>query len=411
MENPNFDILIFGATSFVGQILTARMLEQTHESTSTLNWGIAGRSESKLNELKNSLGKDASELNIVIADASDKEALLNLCNQTRVVISTVGPYALYGETLIEACVETGTDYCDLTGEVQWIKAMIDKYEEAAQASGARIVNCCGFDSLPSDMGVYFLQQQAKASLGEHCNNVNMVVKAAKGGLSGGTIASILNITKEAVSNKALRKQLADPYLICPEGHPYTERQHSVMKPEFNADFNSWVGPFIMEGVNTRVVHRSNALSQHAYGKDFRYQESMLTGKNAKGAITSGVMVAGLGMFMLGAALPPTRWALERFVLPKPGEGPSPEGQKRGFFDIRFAGKTPNGKSIRAKVTGDQDPGYGSTSKMRAQAGISLAEDIKKADKPGGFWSPASIFDQRFIDRLENHAGLTFSIID
>jgi short subunit dehydrogenase-like uncharacterized protein len=387
------------------------MLEQAQESPSTLKWAIAGRSESKLTELKNSLGKDASELNIVIADASDKEALLNLCNQTRVVISTVGPYALYGETLIEACVETGTDYCDLTGEVQWIKAMIDKYEKAAQASGARIVNCCGFDSLPSDMGVYFLQQQAKASLGEHCNNINMVVKAAKGGLSGGTIASILNITKEAVSNKALRKQLADPYLICPEGHPYTERQHSVMKPEFNADFNSWVAPFIMEGVNTRVVHRSNALSQHAYGKDFRYQESMLTGKSSKGAITSGVMVAGLGMFMLGAALPPTRWALERFVLPKPGEGPSPEGQRRGFFDIRFAGKTPSGKSIRAKVTGDQDPGYGSTSKMLAQAGISLAEDIKKADKPGGFWSPASIFDQRFIDRLENHAGLTFSIID
>lgn len=411
MEKAQFDILIFGATSFVGQILTTYMANHFGVDNADLKWAIAGRSEAKLNQVKNSLGDKGKGLQIVLADAADETSLTALCNQTRVIISTVGPYALYGEPLVKVCAETGTDYCDLTGEVQWIKAMLDKYQDTAKASGARIVNCCGFDSIPSDMGVYFLQQQAQEKLGKTCNNIKMRVKAAKGGASGGTVASVINITKEAVKNPALRKQLANPYLICPENHGFSERQYNVNKPEFDPDFNAWSAPFIMAGINTRVVHRSNALADNTYGKDFKYEEAMLTGRGFKGRLTATALVAGLGAFMAGAVIKPTRWLLENYVLPKPGEGPSPEEQLNGYYDIRFIGKTDDGQQIKCKVTGDRDPGYGSTGKMLAQAAASLAQDIKKEDKAGGFWTPASIFDQRFIQRLEKEAGLAFEITE
>lgn len=410
MEKTQFDILIFGATSFVGQILTSYMANH-FGLNDDIKWAIAGRSEDKLIQVKNSLGDKGKGLQILVADADDETSLKSLCDQTRVVISTVGPYALYGEPLVKVCAETGTDYCDLTGEVQWIKAMLDKYQATAQASGARIVNCCGFDSIPSDMGVYYLQQNAQEKLGQSCNNIKMRVKAAKGGASGGTIASVINITKEAVNNPALRKQLANPYLICPENHDFSARQYNVNKPEFDKDFNAWSAPFIMAGINTRVVHRSNALADSAYGKDFKYDEAMLTGRGFKGRLTATTLVAGLGAFMLGAVLKPSRWLLENYVLPKPGEGPSPDEQLKGFYDIRFIGKTADGQQIKCKVTGDRDPGYGSTSKMLAQAAASLALDINKEEKAGGFWTPASIFDQRFITRLEKHAGLGFELID
>jgi len=410
MEKVQFDILIFGATSFVGQILTTYMADHFGVDNKYFKWGIAGRSEGKLNQIKNSLGNKGKSLQIILADAADETSLTALCNQTRVVISTVGPYALYGEPLIKACAETGTDYCDLTGEVQWIKAMLDKYQATAKASGSRIVNCCGFDSIPSDIGVYFLQQQAQKKLGKTCNNIKMRVKAIKGGASGGTVASVINIAKEGVKNPALRKQLANPYLLCPENHVFSARQYNVNKPEFDQDFNAWSAPFIMAVINTRVVHRSNALADNVYGKDFKYEEAMLTGSGFKGRLTATALAAGLGAFMLGAVIQPTRWLLENYVLPKPGEGPTPDEQLNGYYDIRFIGKTDDGQQIKCKVTGDRDPGYGSTGKMLAQAAVSLALDIKKEDRAGGFWTPASIFDQRLIQRLEKEAGLAFELI-
>lgn len=418
MTTPSYDLVVFGATSFVGQILARYLAE--HFSTSqaegkeTLTWAIAGRSASKLDELKRSLGAAGQSLPVIVADAANEAQLKAMCAQTRVVVSTVGPYALYGEPLVKVCAESGTDYCDLTGETQWIKRMVDRYEAAARQSGARIVHCCGFDSVPSDMGVYFLQQQARKQWGQPATHVKMRVKTMKGGASGGTVASMINVVQEAMADPALRKELTNPYSLCPPGHGFKARQHYVKGAEFDADFNAWAAPFVMAAINERVVHRSNALSGQAYGSQFTYDEGLLTGPGLKGRLTAMGIVAGLGAFMVGVAIKPTRGLLERHVLPKPGEGPSPEAQLAGRYDLRFFGRTDQGQTLRTKVTGDRDPGYGSTGKMLGQAAASLAldhvKDGVKVGRGGGFWTPATLFDDRFIERLVRHAGLRFELV-
>ncbi len=404
MSNKQYDVIVFGATSFVGEILSQYLLD-TYGADQDLKWAISGRSEAKLNELKKTLGSSTDALDTIIANADSEQDMKALCDQCKVIISTVGPYALYGSPLVKACVDTGTDYCDLTGEAQWISAMIKEHEEAAKVSGARIVHCCGFDSIPSDMGVYHLQQLAKEELGEYCNTVTMRVKAAKGGASGGTIASMLNLVKEASKDAELRKELQNPYSLCPEGSKRNRDQKSINSAKYDNTAEGWIAPFVMAAINERIVLRSNALNN--YADDFLYNEAMLTGKGAKGAVASNGILVGMGLFMASVVIPPLRWGLEKYVLPKPGEGPSPEAQLNGYFDLRFFGTTPAGKSIQTKVTGDRDPGYGSTGKMLGEAGLSLAFDISKEEKAGGFWTSASIFDQRLIDRLEQKAGLTF----
>ncbi|WP_166268873.1 saccharopine dehydrogenase family protein [Marinobacter caseinilyticus] len=408
MSEQQFDIVVFGATSFVGQILS-RYLMETFGSGGDVKWAIGGRSEAKLVNLKTDLG--ATDLPILTANADDEPSLRKMCGQTRVVVSTVGPYALYGEPLIKACVELGTDYCDLTGEVQWIRKMIQTYEEQAKKSGARIVHCCGFDSIPSDMGVYFLQQQARETLGAPCTEVKMRVRALKGEFSGGTVASLMNVAKEAGSNPALRKELANPFSICPPEHRSAKRQPNVKSAEYDRDFDAWLAPFVMAGINTRIVHRSNALMGAAYGKEFTYDEAMMTGKGIKGRLAAYTITVGLGGFLVASALKPTRYVLERFVVPKPGEGPSDEAQKKGFYDLRFIGRTADGKTIRTKVTGDQDPGYGSTGKMLGQAAACLAFDVSKTERGGGFWTPSSLFGDHLVSRLRDHAGLTFELLE
>lgn len=402
-----FDVIIFGATSFVGQILCQYMVDE-YGVNQDVKWAAAGRSMNKLKALQNELG--AKDLQLLNANSTDEASLKALCEQTKVIISTVGPYALYGEPLVKACVETGTDYCDLTGEVQWVKRMITRYNGQAHESGARIVHCCGFDSIPSDMGVWHLQQHARQRFGEVASTIRMRVKALRGGASGGTVASMINVAKEAASNKELRKELVNPYSICPANHRFNTRQTNVTSPELDEHSGQWAGPFIMAGINTRVVHRSNALLDNAYGDQFKYDESMLMGKGTKGRLTAMGFAAGIAAFIAGAAIKPTRWLLENHIVPKPGEGPSPESQRKGFYDLRFSGYTADGQLIQTKVTGDRDPGYGSTAKMLAQAGLSLAFDVSKKDKNGGFWTTASIFDQRFIDRLEEKAGLNFEVL-
>lgn len=409
MSTPPHDLIVFGATSFVGQILT-RYLAGQFGTHGLLKWAIAGRSEPKLAALRNSLGLAAGKLPLLVADAGDEAALRRLCKDTRVVIATVGPYALYGEPLVRVCAETGTDYCDLSGEVQWIRRMIEAYEPAARKSGARIVHCCGFDSIPSDLGVYFLQQQARERFGVPCTTVKMRVQAMRGGFSGGTVASVVNVVKEATANPTLRKELANPYSICPDGYAPTVRQPNVKSGEYDADFDAWVAPFVMSAINTRVVQRSNALSKQAYGEDFRYDEAVLMGRGLQGRAAAAGMTLGLGGFMFASALPPTRWVLERFVLPAPGEGPSADEQRNGRFDLRFLGTTADGRKLRVKVTGDRDPGYGSTAKMLGQAGACLALDFADSGRKGGFWTPATMFGERLIERLVAHAGLAFDVL-
>jgi short subunit dehydrogenase-like uncharacterized protein len=409
MSTPSYDLVAFGATSFVGKIL-CRYLWQEFGAQGEIKWGAAGRSMAKLEELRSSLGAKAGTLSLVVADATDEASLRNLCASTRVVVSTVGPYALYGEPLVRACAESGTDYCDLSGEVQWIRRMVQRYEATARKSGARLVHCCGFDSIPSDMGVHFLQRQAMKQLGATCTRVKMRVKAMRGEFSGGTVASLINVVREAAADPALRKELADPYSLCPGESVPKARQPEVRSAQFEADFGAWVAPFVMSGINTRIVHRTNALSKQAYGADFTYDEAVLMGRGLKGRFAATAMTAGLSGFMLAAAIRPTRAALERFVLPKPGEGPSPEAQRTGFFDLRFLGTTGDGRQIRIKVTGDRDPGYGSTGKMLGQAAACLALDIAKAATPGGFWTPATIFGDRLIQRLTARSGVTFDLV-
>ncbi|PCJ26621.1 MAG: saccharopine dehydrogenase [SAR86 cluster bacterium] len=407
MSHKEFDIVIFGATSFVGKILCNYLVNEFTEPN--LTWAMAARSAAKLSDLKKTLGDQAEHIPTIVADSENAESLESLCARSEVIISTVGPYALYGELLVKICAETGTDYCDLTGEPQWIKLMIERYESIAQKSGARIVHCCGFDSIPSDLGVKFLQEHAKAEFGSYCVQVKMRVKALKGGASGGTIASGVNLYKEASANPQLRKELEDPYSICPVDHSFKAKQRNVTV-ELDTDFDEWAGPFIMASINTRVVLRSNALVQGFWEENFLYDEAMLTGAGRSGKKKAKQLLMGTKIGAIAMSLAPIRWLATRFILPKPGEGPSPEQQLNGLYDLRFLGKTNAGEEIQIKVTGDRDPGYGSTAKMLAQAGISLRRDVDKGELTGGFWTPATAYGDRLLERLQSHAGMTFELI-
>ena len=401
MADKKFDIIVYGATSFVGQIITRYMYEQFADGS--IVWAIAGRSLSKLHQLSDTIG--LSGVQLIVADAGDEGTLRQMCAQTTVVMSTVGPYALYGDLLVRVCAATGTHYCDLTGEPQWIRKMQLRHEADAIKSGARIVHCCGFDSIPSDLGVHFLQRVALEQFGQTCDRINMRVANIKGGASGGTIASMVNMVKEAVSDAQLRQELKDPYSLCPPGHGFSITQPDV-KIAYDDVYGSWVAPFVMAGINTRVVHRSNALSNKSYGAEFQYEEAVVTGEGAKGKRMARAATWGVNALVVGLAVPPLRWLLETMVLPKPGEGPNEKAQLEGSFDLVFLGSTSKGDTIECRVTGDRDPGYGSTAKMLSQAAACLAKDVPD-EVAGGFWTPATILGDRLIERLEAHAGLTF----
>lgn len=409
MTQSQHHVVVFGATSFVGQILT-KYLFQRHGAGGEFRWALAGRSQDKLQQLRSQLGEGAQNLPLIVCDAADEAGLRSMCASTRVVVSTVGPYALYGSPLVKVCAESGTDYCDLTGEVQWISRMIKAHEATAKKTGARIVHCCGFDSIPSDLGVYFLQQQSEKLYGKPCISVRLGVKKLRGGMSGGTVASLINGVKESISDPVVRKVMTNPYALCPGEGERGVRQPNVSFTDYNPDADSWLAPFIMASINTRIVHRSNALSSNAYGVGFTYDESMMTGPGLGGQARAVAVAAGMGGFITALIIPPTRWLLEKFVVPKPGEGPTPEQQENGCYDYRFFGRTTAGQMVQVKVTGDRDPGYGSTGKILGEAAACLALDISKASKPGGFWTPATVFGDRLITRLTAHAGLTFEVI-
>ncbi len=393
-QPESFDILLYGATSFVGKIMVEYLSGLPQNEFS---WAIAGRDEQKLIALKAQY--NLTELPHFIADASDETALTALCEKTNVIISTVGPYALYGETLVKVCAQTGTDYCDLTGEPQWIKAMLDKYEDEAKHSGARIIHCSGFDSIPSDLGVYFSQKLAIEKTGKPASQIKMRVYKLKGAASGGTIASMLNVLKEAGEDASLRKLLVNPYVLCGPEHPFHQRQKNHKKAEYDSELGIWTMPFVMAAINERIVHRSNKLLSSLYGQDFKYDEAM----SSKTASKAWITTLGLGAFVGAASFSPLRNFLADHILPKPGEGPSREEQENGMFDMRFYAQLSNGEMQTVKVTGDKDPGYGSTAKMLSQAALCLAKDI--SDVKGGFWTPASALGDALIERLGKHAGV------
>lgn len=402
-----YGIVLYGATSFVGQLVAAYLQKFLVEddSSNEVSWAIAGRNQQKLEQVKKQVGN--SELPLIIADSEDADSLNEMAAQAQVIISTVGPYLKYGEPLVKACAENGTDYVDLTGEALFIKDMLDKYQQTAKDSGARIVNSCGFDSLPSDLGVLFTQNCAQKAHGEYCDTINMRVKAAKGGLSGGTVSSMATIFEEIAKDKSLRKQLANPYILNDDAKRPNVRQENVSLPQWDADNERWVAPFIMASINTRIVHRSNQLRDYQYGRDFKYDEAIWLPAGLKGRLMSYGMTAGIAGFAASMMFKPSCDLLNEHVLPKPGDGPSKSEQENGYFDIRFFGYTNKNHQVLTKVTGDKDPGYGSTCQMLAQSALCLLQDISKEQVAGGFWTPAAAMGETLIERLQNHAGLEF----
>ena len=399
-----YDVVVYGATSFVGQIM-CKYLVGRHGTDGDLRWAIAGRSASKLEEVARRTGADVSR---IVADAGDRVALDALAESTSVVASTVGPYSLYGSELVGAVVEAGGDYCDLTGEVQWMRRMIDAHQARAEETGARIVHTCGFDSIPSDLGTWFTQQRAIEQFGEPCVEVRMSVKGAKGGVSGGTAASGMQMFEEMAADPSLRKVVADPYVLAPVDLRQGPKQPGMSRPTRDERFESWVAPFVMAPTNSAVVLRSHALLGQPWGRDFTYGETMMTGDGLIGGVAAWGMTAGLAAFTGVASFGPTRKLLGK-VIPKPGAGPSEAKQQAGYFDLRFVGRTASGQEIRTKVTGDADPGYGSTAKMLGESAVAFL-DLDPAEVGGGFWTPASAFGDALIERLEAHAGVRFDVV-
>jgi len=403
-----FDIIVVGATGFTGT-LVAEYLCERYGVGDSLRWAAAGRNEQKLAALCNSLGTRAASLPLIVADTLDAGAMRELAARTRVVLTTVGPYARYGSEVVAACAAAGTHYCDLAGEVQWIRRMIDAHDDVARQSGARIVHCCGFDSIPMDIGAWFLQKEAKERYGAYCDSIVLLVKAMKGGASGGTMASMMNLMREARADREVARLLARPYGLNPAGEqrgPDQGDQHGI---RFDADAQSWTAPFIMASVNTRVVRRSHALLGYPWGKEFRYHEAIRTGRGPGGWFRSATITAGLAGLVGLASFDWSRGLLERFVLPKPGTGPDGKARENGFFSLQQNGKLADGRRIRARITGDRDPGYGSTSKMLAESAVCLALD--DLDSRGGVLTPASAMAAALFVRLQANAGLSFEIVD
>ena len=407
-NSREFDIVVVGATGFTGA-LVAEYLCDRYGVAGDLRWAAAARNEQKLATLRESLGSPATSLPVIVADTLDAESMRQLAKRTRVVLTTVGPYARYGSQLVAACAENGTHYCDLAGEVQWIRRMIDAHDATARQSGARIVHCCGFDSIPMDIGAWFLQQESQQRYGAYCDSIVLLVKAMKGGASGGTMASIMNVMREARADKEVARVLARPYSLNPEGELRGPDRGDQRAIRFDDEAGSWTAPFIMATVNTRVVRRSHALLGYPWGDSFRYHEAIQTGSGVGGWSRSAMITAGLTGLVGAASFGWSRGLLERFVLPRPGTGPGAAAREKGFFNLEQIGRLADGRTIRSRITGDRDPGYGSTSKMLAESAVCLAMD--DLDSGGGVLTPAAAMAAPLLQRLRANAGLSFEIRD
>jgi short subunit dehydrogenase-like uncharacterized protein len=400
-----FDVVVYGATGFTGRLVAEHLLK-TYGAEGDVRWAMAGRSREKLKQVAIEIGAPMS-LPLIQADASDANSLDALAHRARVVITTVGPYQLYGEGLVAACAKAGADYVDLCGEPNWMAAMIAKYEMAAKQSGARITFSCGFDSIPFDCGVWFLQQEAKRRFGQPAQRVRGRVRKMKGTFSGGTMASMLATLEAVRRDPNLATMLADPFALSPERLAPQPSGDAVV---YDADLLSWSAPFVMAAINTKNVHRTNALAGYPYGRGFAYDEMMLTGDGKAGEKRANAAVSQSRMQTALLGFAPTRALLRQFALPKPGQGPSKEARETGLFEVLFVGETADGRSLRAAMSGDKDPGYGSTSKMIGEAALCL-DATSRETTPGGVWTPAAAMGDALIDRLHARAGLRFWIED
>lgn len=402
MADRAFHVVVFGASGFTGR-LVAEHLVARHGASGGLRWAIAGRNRGKLERVRAHLG--ALDLPIVTADAADVSSLEALARRAAVVISTVGPYQHHGEGVLASCVASGTDYVDLCGEPHWMAAMIARYEDAAKGTGARAVFSCGFDSIPFDCGVFHLQEDAMARFGQPARRVRCRVRRMKGTFSGGTAASMLATLDAARHDRGVAATLANPFALT--GAARGPAQPAGDRAMYEPDIPSWSAPFVMAPINTKNVHRTNHLLRQRYGADFVYDEMVMTGDAAAGERRARRLVRKSRLYDTLLRLAPTRALLRRFVLPRPGQGPSETQRKAGMFDLLFLGETSDGHSVQASVTGDMDPGYGSTSKMIAESALCLL-DVSREVTPGGIWTPAAAMGGSLIERLQAHAGLRFA---
>jgi short subunit dehydrogenase-like uncharacterized protein len=382
-----FDIVVYGATGYTGRLVAEYLAH--HYQGKGPKWAMAGRSAEKLAEVRDLIGAPA-DTPLVVANSDDPASMKALAESTRVVVTTVGPYQLYGEPLLKACVEAGTDYADLCGEPGWMREMIDAYHEQAKASGARIAFSSGFDSIPFDLGVLMLQKEAKARFGSPAPRVKGRVRAMQGTFSGGTAASLTETMKAVARKPSLIPILQSPFGLTPgfEG----PSQPMGLLPEYDDKLGKWAAPFIMATINTKNVHRTNFLLGHPYGADFKYDEMMLTSPGELGEKAAHA-VAEMLKNPFGAKPP------------KPGEGPTPEERENGFYDVLFVGEWPEGTELRYGVKGRYDPGYGSTSRMIAETGIALLD----CTAPGGIATPGALLGEALVKRLQDHAEITFAV--
>lgn len=407
-ESREFDVILWGATGFVGRLAAEDLA--TRYGGSDIKWAIGGRNRQKLEALRNDLeafgGASMAELPIVVADSREPDALLEIVKRTKVMCTTVGPYARYGSAMVEACATTGTHYCDLTGEAQWIRKMIDRYHDVAKRSGARIVNCCGYDSIPSDVGTYVMQKAAMEKFGKPASRARMVVVAAKGGFSGGTIASVLNVMEES-ADPEVRRVMGNAWSLMPEGERKGPRVNDTEPMRNDKDADMWTAPFLMAPINAKIVRRTNALLAYKYGRDFMYEERMKAGRGIKGAVMATGITLGLGGFVGAVSIGPVRRLLAKTVLPKPGEGPSREAIESGYFISDVIGWV-DGQTVRSRVKGQRDPGYGATATMLVESAICLARGELTSE--GGILTPMSAMGDTLIDRLQA-AGLEIGVVD
>ena len=399
------DLIVYGATGFTGR-LVAEYLNRRYGSRGELSWAMAGRSQARLEAVRTLIGAPAT-VPLLAADATDPVALRKLASATRALITTVGPYQLHGEPLLQACVHSGTDYLDLCGEPAWMAQMIQRHDAAAHASGARIVFSCGFDSVPFDLGVRFLQHHALQRDGQPLAFVQGRVLVMKGGFSGGTAASLVATLAAMARDTEAAGAMANPFALTPgfSGPPQPEATEATLD-EFTG---AWSAPFVMAPINTKNVHRTNALLGHPYGRDFVYEERMSCGSGHAGELRARGMVRSdrLQNRLLGFA--PTRALLQRFVLPKPGTGPGPQERENGRYELLFSGFGAGGKRLSAGVHGDRDPGYGSTSKIIAECALALVQDVGRSLTSGGIWTPGAALGMTVVPRLQERAGLSFAL--
>lgn len=382
-ESREFDIIVYGATGYTGRLVAEYLKDKAG-----IKWAMAGRSADKLAEVRDLIGA-AADTPLIVADASDPATLDDMVKRTKVVLTTVGPYQLYGNELVAACVANGTDYTDLCGEPGWMRQKIDQHDAAAKASGARIVFSAGFDSIPFDLGVLMLQKHCETQFGAPAPRIKGRVRAMKGTFSGGTAASLKATMAAAGKDPAVIGYLTNPFSLSADFDGPT--QPAGNKPEYDESLGSWATNFVMAPINTKNVHRTNFLLGHGYSADFVYDEMMLTGPGEQGEVIAKHVASTP---MMGGADDP-----------KPGEGPTKEERDTGFYDILFVAEYPDGRTARLGVKGDRDPGYGSTSKMIAETAIALCEH----HGPGGVTTPGAALGEALVDRLQKNAGLSFAV--